>query len=214
MSLSPRARALHDQIADPTTKKSAIRKLAKTIRTDHELGLELWRTGVNPCCHLAILIFDRKRIDQAFVDELEATMGDIPVQKKAHLMDWLLANHLCKSKGGKALVESWEHSPSALQRRTFWYHQSRLRWTGQAPPPNTEALLEAAEARMQGEDPIVQMFMNFTVGQIGTYQPEHRARCIALGERTGLFRDEKVPRGCVPGYLPEFIRVQVAKLDA
>jgi len=213
MPLSEKAQAAYDQVADPATKMSTIRRVAKSIRTDHALGLELWHTGAQTCRHLAMLLFDKKKIDQAFVDELEASMGDIPVKKKSHLMDWLLANQLSKSKGGKSLVESWEHSPSALQRRTYWYHQSRLRWTGQTPPPNTEALLDSVEARIEGEDPIVQMFMNFTAGQIGTYQPEYRDRCIAIGERTGLYKDEKVPRGCVPSYLPEFIRVQVAKLD-
>jgi len=55
------------------------------------------------------------------------------------------------------------------------------------------------------------MMMNFTAGWIGVFEPQHRARCAALGERTGLYRDEVVPRGCTPGYLPEFIRVEVAK---
>ena len=58
----------------------------------------------------------------------------------------------------------------------------------------------------------MQFAMNFTACWIGTYEPEHRDRCIALGERTGLYRDEVVPRGCVPGYLPEFIGVQSAKV--
>lgn len=54
--------------------------------------------------------------------------------------------------------------------------------------------------------------MNFTAGQIGTYQPEYRERCVALGERSGLYRDEPVPRGCTPNYLPEFIRIQAEKV--
>ena len=110
------------------------------------------------------------------------------------------------------MLVSWETSESPLQRRLFWYYQARLRWTGQTPPPNTEALLDALELRLAEEVPEVQWAMNFTAGQIGTYQPEHRARCVALGERTGLYRDDVVAPGCTPSYLPDFIRIQVDKL--
>jgi len=58
-------------------------------------------------------------------------------------------------------VESWESSPYALQRRTFWYHQARLRWTGKAPPPNTEQLLASIEAGIESESPEVQWAMSF-----------------------------------------------------
>jgi hypothetical protein len=54
--------------------------------------------------------------------------------------------------------------------------------------------------------------MNFTAGQTGVFQPEYRQRCIALGERTGLYKDEMVAKNCTPSYLPAFISIQVAKL--
>jgi len=65
---------------------------------------------------------------------------------------------------------------------------------------------------MEIEKPEVQWAMNFTAVQIGIFQPEHRSRCITIGEQTGLFRDEVVPKGCTPNYLPEFISIEVAKL--
>lgn len=213
MKRSPRASAIRDQVHD-TTKLGDLRSLAKEIGTDHDLALELWSTGVLPARLLAILIMDKKRLSQELVDALDRDVQIHAAEDRVKLFDWLMANQLAKTKGGKTLLESWEHSPSPLQRRLFWYHQARLRWTGQVPPPNTEALLDALEARIDGEVPDVQWAMNFTAGQIGTYQPEHRARCVALGERTGLYRDEVVSPGCTPSYLPEFIRIQVDKLPA
>jgi hypothetical protein len=53
--------------------------------------------------------------------------------------------------------------------------------------------------------------MNFTAAQIGIFQPEYRSRCIALGERTGLYKDDIVAKGCTPNYLPELISIQVSK---
>jgi len=108
-------------------------------------------------------------------------------------------------------MELWENSPSALQRRTFWYYNARLRWTGQTPPDNNADLLSAIEAKITQEEPEVQWAMNFTAGWIGVYDQRNRARCIQLGEKMGLYKDEMVSKGCTPNYLPEFIAIEANK---
>ncbi|MBO1913633.1 hypothetical protein J4G37_53555, partial [Microvirga sp. 3-52] len=75
----------------------------------------------------------------------------------------------------------------------------------------TEDLLTAIEAKISQEEPEVQWAMNFTAGWIGVYDEENRVRCIKIGEKTGLYKDEKVSRGCTPSYLPEFITIEVNK---
>jgi 3-methyladenine DNA glycosylase AlkD len=174
--------------------------------------MELWSTGGYLPRQLAILIMDAKLLSQERIDTLDHDMQTHAPEEKLQLMDWLLANQLSKDKKTVALMQSWENSPSALQRRTFWYYQGRLRWVGQTPPSNSEDLLSSIEEQIENEEPEVQWAMNFTAAQIGIFQPELRSRCIALGERTGLYKDEVVPRGCTPSYLPEFISIQVSKL--
>jgi len=212
MNLSPRARELYDQVSGDTTAKGAIKKLAKVVKTDHGLALELWGTGELHTRMLAVLIMDRKLLDQALLDTLCEDLLIHEPDQQTRAMEWLMANQLMKSAGGLRLIGSWEHSAVALQRRTFWYHQARLRWTGKAPPDNTEYLLDALDARLADEEPAVQWAMNFLAAWVGIYQPEHRERCVALGERLGLYRDQVVPKNCVPNYLPEFIRIQSAKV--
>jgi hypothetical protein len=73
-------------------------------------------------------------------------------------------------------------------------------------------LLASIEEKIEKEEPEVQWAMNFTAAQIGIFQQEHLARCIALGERTGLYKDEVVPKNCTPNYLPKLIAIQVGKL--
>ena len=211
MNLSAKAEAVYAQLDEKTTKMGDIRKIAKGIKRDHELAQELWAIGEMLPRRVAILIMDKNQLSQEVIDQLDADLQQHTVKEQNYLMEWLMANQLSKSKKTIALMESWEHSSSVLQRRTFWYYQTRLRWTGQAPPSNSEYLLAAIEERMEHEEPQVQWAMNFTAGQIGIHQPEFRARCIALGERLGLYKDEVVPRGCVPSYLPEFIAVEAAK---
>ncbi len=192
-------------------KLGDVRKLAKEIGRNHKLAMELWSTAeVLPRC-LAILTLDKKLLTQEEVDRLDADIRAHDYDDRNKLIDWLLANQLSKSKATKTLLESWEHSPSSLQRRLFWYHQGRLRWMGQAPPDNTDALLDAVEARLMGEVPEVQWAMTFTAAQVGIFDASRRKRCIAIGEKTGLYRDEKVARNCTPNYLPEWIRIEVEK---
>jgi 3-methyladenine DNA glycosylase AlkD len=212
MKLSSKAESIYGQINNKTTKLGDLRKIAKDIKKDHQLAMELWSTGEYLPRQLAILIMDPKLLSQELIDKLDKDIQNHPLEERNQLIDWLMANQLSKDKKTVALMQSWENSPSALQRRTFWYHQARLRWMGQTPPPNTESLLSLIEERIEGEKPEVQWAMNFTAGQIGVFQPEFRSRCIALGERTGLYKDEVVPRNCTPSYLPKFIPIQVAKL--
>ncbi|MBC2036360.1 DNA alkylation repair protein [Listeria booriae] len=193
------------------TKLGDLRKIAKEIKQDHELAMELWSTEEFLPRLLAILIMDKKLLTQDVLNELDKDMQTHPIDERNNLMDWLMANQLTKSKRTIALIESWENSSSALQRRTFWYYQARLRWTGQTPPENTKELLSAIEASIMQEEPEVKWAMNFTAGWIGVYDEKNRARCMQLGEKTGLYKDQVVAKGCTPDYLPSFITIEVNK---
>ncbi|KAF0820949.1 hypothetical protein KIS4809_0476 [Bacillus sp. ZZV12-4809] len=207
---SSKAENILSQI-DSKTKLGDLRKIAKVIKKDHELAMELWSSEEYLPRLLAILIMDKKLLSQDVLNKLDKDMQIHTIDERNNLMDWLMANQLNKDKKTVALMESWETSPSALQRRAFWYYQARLRWTGQTPPDNTEDLLSALEANISQEEPEVQWAMNFTAGWIGVYDEKNRARCIKIGEKTGLYKDEKVSKGCTPNYLPEFIKIEVNK---
>lgn len=213
MTLTPTAQEIYTQISADGTKLGDLRKIAKEIKRDHELAMELWSTGEVLPRQLAILIMDKKLLTQEVIDQLDQDIQNHEYKERNHLADWLMANQLAKDKKTTALMQSWKDSPSPLQRRLFWYHQARLRWMGQTPPPNTEELLAAIEADLATEQPEVQWAMNFTAGQIGIHQPKYRSRCIAIGEKTGLYKDEMVSKGCTPSYLPEFIEIEAAKLQ-
>ena len=150
-----------------------IKKLAKNIKTAHDLALELWSTG--------------------------------------HYYARLLVNQLMKNKQTVCLLETSEKRPSVIQRRLFWYYQARLRWAEQEVPKNSEALLDSLERDMADAKPYVQWAMNFCADQIGIHQSNFRTRCIRLGKSIGLDKDEHVARNCTPSYIPEFIKIDVAK---
>ncbi|RAJ17021.1 DNA alkylation repair protein [Olleya aquimaris] len=212
MKLSPKAKQIFNTIDKETTKLGDLRTIAKTIKKDHDLALQLWSTGHFMARQLAILILDNKQLDQNVINKLDTDIQNHNPEEQIHLMDWLIANQLTKSKQLITLIESWEHSPSTLQRRVFWYYQARLRWMGNTKHSNTEYLLKAIEKNLMSEQPEVQWAMNYTAGQIGKWEEKYRDRCIAIGESTGLYKDDIVPKNCTPSYLPEFIAIEVAKL--
>lgn len=193
------------------TKLGDLRNMAKEIKKDHELALELWSVEQFLPRLLAILIMDHKFLSQDFIDALDKDMQAHPLKERNQLIDWFMANQLVKNKKAIALMESWEDSRSILQRRIFWYYQGRLRWMGQMPHTNTAALLQKIEADIAKEAPEVQWAMNFVAGWIGVFDKQYRNRCIAIGEQTGLYKGDMVSKGCTPDYLPEFIAIESNK---
>ena len=212
MTLSTKAQNIYSKISKDTPKLSDLRKIAKEIKKDHDLAMELWSTGEHFPRLLAILIMDNKLLTQEVINQLATDMTRHDYDQRNQLADWLLANQLTKAKKTKLFIQTWEQHPSPLLRRLFWYYQARLRWTGKTPPDNTPDLLASLQKNMAKAEPEVQWAMNFSAGQIGIHEPAYRSQCIELGERVGLYKGDPVPRGCTPDYLPEFIRIETAKL--
>lgn len=210
MKLSSKATTILGKI-ESTTKLGDLRNMAKAIKKDHALAMELWSTGKFLPRQLAILIMDSKLLSQEAIDALDKDMQQHPANERTHLMDWFMANQLAKDKKTTALIDTWKDSASALQRRVYWYHQARQRWMGQTPPDNTEQLMSGIEKDMAKEAPEVQWAMNFCAGWIGVFDKQYRARCITIGEKTGLYKGDHVSKNCTPNYLPEFIAMESGK---
>lgn len=194
LNLSSKAEDILLQI-ESNTMLGNLRKIAKEIKKDPELAMELWSTAAFLPRQLAILIMDKNNLTEDDINSLTQDMQTHDYNERTNLMDWLFANQLTKDKKKIALIESWQNSPFALQRRTYWYYQGRLRWTGKTPPDDTSDLITAIEANIAQEEPEVQWAMNFTAGWIGVYDEQYRERCIKIGEKTGLYKDEKVSKG-------------------
>lgn len=213
MALSERAKTLVTEISTGNVKLGDLKKHGAEIKKDHDLAMELWSTGEHNPRLLATLIFDKKLLSENVIDQLARDMQQHDAAERCQLADWLLANQLAKDKKLVSLIATWEKNPSPILRRLFWYHQARLRWTGQVPPGNSADLLDSLENDMAHAEPEVQWAMNFCAAQIGVHEPKFRSRCIKLGEALGLYKDDHVSKNCTPSYIPEFIRIEVAKRE-
>ena len=97
MKLSSKAENIYKRI-DSKTKLGDLRTIAKEIKKDHELAMELWATGEYLPRQLAILIMDGKLLTQEVIDELGQDMEQHPAEERNQLIDWLMANQLAKNK--------------------------------------------------------------------------------------------------------------------
>lgn len=208
---SDKTQSVLKRISSRDFKLGDLKKIAREIKADHAMAEELWQQSEPKAQLLATLLFDKKQITEARIESLAADIENRNGELGEQLADWLLANQLSKSAKTKALLGSWQNHRSPVLRRLFWYQQARLRWTGQTPPGNSAQLLKDLELNLENAEGGEQWAMNFCAAQIGIHESEYRQRCVELGERLGLYRDEKVSRNCTPNYLPEFIRIEVAK---
>ncbi len=193
------------------SKFGDLKKLAKEIKKNHTLALKLWETGQYYPRLLAVLILDRKLVDQVFMDKIATDLKNQRVDEWNQILDWLYANQLKKSKKLIAMVEKWRTSESPVLRKLFWTHQYRIRWTGKTGHDNTDEIIGVIEETIMSERRLIQETMVMTAGWIGVYNLAYRDRLIILGEDTELFKDVEVPPGCTSWYLPDFIRTEAEK---
>ena len=210
MKLSKQAQLILNQLSDKNTKLGDVRKIAKEIKKDHLLAIELWSTKLFFPRQLAILLMDKKLLTEDSINQFVDDINLHEENEKLQLIDWLMANQLMKDKRTIEYIENWKESTSSLQRRVFWYYKGRLRWMGKIYE-DSEELLSTIENQIANEPPEVQWAMNFTAGWIGVYEKELRQKAIEIGEKTGLYKGKKVSKGCTPEYLPEFIAIESNK---
>lgn len=192
-------------------KLGDIKKLAKSLKTDHEFSLLLWANSALNYRLLAVLIMDKKQLTENIIRTFITDLDSSSHENRTQITDWLLANQLMKDKKLINIMLAWQYDELSLLRRLYWYYQARLRWMGKIPLDNAEYLLVSAEKDMMNETLEVQWAINYCVAQIGVFDSDYRTRCIALGKKTELYKNDVVAKGCTLSYLPDFISIQVSK---
>lgn len=185
-------------------KLGEIRTLAKRIKVDHALALELWETGNLDARLLAVLLFDLKKLGRADVDRL------VRAANASQLADWLNAYVVKEHPEKEALRQVWMADGDAWAARAGWALTSGR--IGKSPQGlDLSALLDRIEREMPTADPAAQWTMNFCLAGIGIHFPEHRERALAIGEALGLYRDYPVSKGCTSPFAPIWIREMVSR---
>lgn len=181
-----------------------IRKIAKTIKADRALAMELWETGNLDAQLLAILILKPGLLTADDMDRMVQTIAF------AQVADWFNA-YLAKEHPAKELLrQKWMASNHAYAARAGW-SLTAGRIARAADGLDIPALLNRIESDMGGADPATQWTMNTALANIGIHFPAHRQRAIAIGETLGLYHDYPVAKGCTSPFAPIWIREMVSR---
>jgi 3-methyladenine DNA glycosylase AlkD len=185
-------------------KMGDIRALAKEIKSDHTLGLELWKTGNTDARFLAVLILKPNLISD---DDISLMVRS---EKFVHIADWFTSYILKKHPGCERLRIKWMTSSDPMEARAAWGLTSDLVARG-AAGIDIPLLLKRIETEMAEAAPEVQWTMNFTLAHIGINHPEYRVQCIETGEKLGIYKDYPVSKGCTSPYAPVWINEMVRR---
>lgn len=185
-------------------KMGDIRALAKKIKTDHALALQLWETGNIDARFLATLIILPQKLSRA---EIQAMVKS---EKFAHVADWFYTNVIKVYPETEQFREEWINSADPMCARAGWS------LTSGCVSRNPElidilAILNRIETEMPVAAPEVQWTMNSTLANIGIRFPEYRERALTIGERLGIYRDFPVSKGCTSPFAPIWINEIVSR---
>lgn len=213
MSSATEARALMERLDGKRPLNTEIRAIAKEQGKNPELAAHLWKHGGFGSRMLSLLILDLKAVDVPYLERMISDLESADdAKEQSQLLDWLIANVIMKKAPLKNEAAKWRDDPSTLRQRVFWSVQARS--VRAENHELNEQLLAHIERELPAAGEKVQWNMNWCAAQIGIADERLRGRCIALGERLGLYRDYPVSKGCTSPYLPIWIGSVVGKKAA
>ncbi|MBS7255715.1 DNA alkylation repair protein [Flavobacterium branchiicola] len=187
-------------------KMGDIRTLAKKIKTNHELALELWDTENVDARFLAILIIEPEKLSKDQIAKMVSS------EKFVNIADWFYSYVIKDYSAKESLRQEWMHSNDIMHGRAAWSLTSGC--VARNPEVlDLPALLDRIETEMPNAAPEVQWTMNSTLAQIGIKFPEFRDRALSIGEKLGIYRDYPTSKGCTSPFAPIWINEMVRRQE-
>ena len=204
----PRAREVNLRHGDDHgVNLGKLRAIAKRLKTQQDLALDLWATEDTAARLLALLICRPK----AFARDGLDTMLRQARAPKVH--DWLVNYVVKKNPHVEDLRQLWFADADPVVASAGW----ALTIDRVAKTPeglDLPGLLDTIEAQMKTAPDRLQWAMNQCLAQIGISHPELRARAIEIGERLEVLKDYPTPPNCTSPFAPTWIAEIVRRQDA
>lgn len=201
----PRVRAVNERHGDDHgVNLTMLRAVAKRLKTQQDLALELWGTGDTAARLLALLICRPKAFAR---NELEAMVRGTGTPK---VHDWFVNYVAKKSPHVEELRTAWLADPDPVVASAGWALTAD-RVVKKPEGLDLAGLLDVIEAEMGGAPERLQWAMNTCLAQIGIEHPEHRARALEIGEALEVLKDYPTPPNCTSPYAPVWIAEMVQR---
>ena len=184
---------------------SHLRSLAKRLKTQHDLALQLWATGDTAARLLATLVCRPKTFSAA---QLDSMIRDIRAPK---LLDWFIVNVVKPGRHAEELRLAWKDGDDLVGRAGWSLTTERV--VKNAEGLDLNAMLDQIEKEMKQAPAQKQWAMNHCLAEIGIHHREHRKRAIGIGERLAVLVDYPASPGCTPPYAPIWITEMVRRRE-
>ena len=195
----PKMRAANEKRGDDHgINLSQMRALAKRIKTDHDLAVQLWATGETAPRLLSMLIC---RMKDFSADQLDAMVRETEVPK---VNDWFVNYLAKKSPHAEELRLRWFADADPTVAAAAWSLTS-VRVAKDPEGLDLSALLDLIERDMKDAPSRLQWAMNETLAQIGIFHPDLRDRALAIGDRLQVLADYPTAPGCTSPFAPIWI---------
>jgi 3-methyladenine DNA glycosylase AlkD len=204
----PAVRAANEKRGDDHgVNLSRLRALAKSIRKDHSLALELWDAEDTAAQLLALLLCTPRKYTVAQLDSMVRSTR----APKVH--DWFVSCAAKKSPHAEELRLKWLADSDQRVASVGWALTTQ-RVVKDAEGLDLEALLAQIEGEMKDAPADLQWAMNETLAHIGIHHPELRDRALQIGESLQVLADYPTPPGCTSPYAPVWIAEMVRRSGA
>lgn len=185
-------------------KLGDIRKLAATMKADHQSAMDLYDSGIIDAQLLAVLLIKPKKLS---LDELDRIVRAATFSQVA---DWVNAYLVKEHPEKETLRVRWMADEDPWAARAGWGLTSGR--VARSPEGiDLKALLDRIEAEMPTAPAPTQWTMNSCLANIGIHHPTLRKRALAIGERLGIYRDYPVSKGCTSPFAPIWINEMVRR---
>ncbi|MGW4133572.1 DNA alkylation repair protein [Amycolatopsis japonica] len=203
----PRARQVNEKHGDDHgVNLGKLRALAKRLKTQQELALELWETDDTAAKLLALLICRPKAFGR---DDLDRMVREARTPK---VHDWLVNYVVKKNPHAEELRVAWSADPDPVVASAGWALTTE-RVAKKPEGLDLAGLLDVVEAEMKTAPDRLQWAMNHCLAQIGIEHAAHRARAIGIGERLEVLKDYPTPPNCTSPFAPVWIAEMVRRQD-
>lgn len=201
----PKVRAVNEKHGDSHgVNLTKLRAVAKEIKSNPELALELWATGDTAARLVALLICKPKQFGQ---DQLDTMLREANGQK---VFDWLVNYVVKKSPHKEELRKEWFRDPDPVVASAGWALTTEL--VKKDPTAvDMDALLNQIEAKMKDAPDRLQWAMNTCLAEIGINHEQYCDRVIDIGERLEVLKDYPTPPNCVSPFVPIWVREIVGR---
>ncbi|AYJ52030.1 DNA alkylation repair protein [Rhodococcus sp. P1Y] len=202
---NPRFREVNSKHGDDHgVNLTALRAIAKRLKVQHDLALELWATDDSAARLLALLICRPKRFER---DELDHMLREARTPK---VHDWLVNYAVKKNSHSEELRVTWMDDADAVVASAGWALTAE-RVVKRPDELDLAALLDIIEAEMKDAPDRLQWAMNHCLAQIGIEHADHRPRALEIGERLRVLEHYPTPPNCTSPFAPSWINEMVAR---